>query len=264
MTRQGVKVKGKIIFFDIDGTLLDHDKKLPASSKEAIQALRKKGHAVAIATGRGPFMFRELREELEIDAFISFNGQYVEWKGEAIYTNPIKPELLQAITDLALGNEHPIVYMDHDAMKTGTHYHAYVEESIASLKVPQPGHDPDYYKNRNIYQCLLFCTYGEEESYKERFKELDFIRWHQFSTDVLPLGGSKARGIEKMIEKLGYDKSEVYAFGDHLNDIEMLEFVGTGVAMGNAPDIVKKAADFVTKDVSEDGILHGLRLVGLL
>jgi len=69
--------------------------------------------------------------------------------------------------------------------------------------------------------------------------------------DVLPLGGSKAQGIEKAIEKLGYTKEQVYAFGDYLNDIEMLQFVGNGVAMGNAPDLVKNAAKYVTKDVSD-------------
>jgi hydroxymethylpyrimidine pyrophosphatase-like HAD family hydrolase len=67
-----------------------------------------------------------------------------------------------------------------------------------------------------------------------------------------------------MIEKLGFDKKDVYAFGDGLNDIEMLEFVGNGVAMGNAEEVVKEVANLVTKDVAEDGILHGLELVGLL
>ncbi|MER2090901.1 MAG: HAD-IIB family hydrolase, partial [Sporosarcina sp.] len=82
--------------------------------------------------------------------------------------------------------------------------------------------------------------------------------------DVLPLGGSKAKGIEKFIEKKGFRKEHVYAFGDNLNDIEMLQYVGHGVAMGNAPEIVKNAARYITKDVSEDGIAHGLEMVGLL
>ena len=82
--------------------------------------------------------------------------------------------------------------------------------------------------------------------------------------DVLPIGGSKANGIEKYIEKRGYTKDQVYAFGDYLNDIEMLQYVGHGVAMGNAPDEVKKAARYVTKDVGEDGIAYGLEMVGLL
>ena len=65
-----------IIFFDIDGTLLDEDKIMPNSTKEAIFALKEQGHEVAIATGRAPFMFVDIREELNIDTYISYNGQY--------------------------------------------------------------------------------------------------------------------------------------------------------------------------------------------
>ena len=79
----------KIVFFDIDGTLLDHEKKLPASTKEAIKQLQDSGVFVAIATGRAPFMFESLREELGIDTFVSFNGQYVVFEGKVVYKNPL-------------------------------------------------------------------------------------------------------------------------------------------------------------------------------
>jgi Cof subfamily protein (haloacid dehalogenase superfamily) len=209
-------------------------------------------------------MFKEIREELGIDSFVSFNGQYVEWNGKTFYENPIRPDLLQDITAFADGYDHPIVYMSHETMKTNTEYHVHVEESIATLKVPHPAHDPEYFRGRHIYQCLLFCTIGEQKLYEDRFLENDFIRWHQFAMDVMPLGGSKAKGIEKVIDMLGVAKEEIYAFGDELNDIEMLKFAGNSVAMGNAPDIVKKAAKHVTKDVGDNGILHGLQMVGLL
>ncbi|XEC97237.1 Cof-type HAD-IIB family hydrolase [Paenibacillus tarimensis] len=254
----------KMIFFDIDGTLLDHDKRLPQSTKDAIRQLQSNGHRVAIATGRGPFMFKTLREELGIQSYVSYNGQYVVWEGEPVYTNPISRRLLHEVSEFAGRHRHPIVYMDHDSMKKNEHYHAYIEESIATLKVAQPGHDPEYYKGRPIYQCLLFCTADEEALYRERFGELDFIRWHRYSMDILPKGGSKAAGIEKLLDFLKLNRNDVYAFGDYLNDIEMLQYVGHGVAMGNAPDVVKKAAKHVTKDVGEDGIKYGLTMLGLL
>lgn len=255
---------GKLIFFDIDGTLLDHDKKLPASTKEAIRQLKQAGHQVAIATGRGPFMFKNIREELDIDSFVSYNGQYVEWKHTPIFKNPISTELLQQLTDFADGNGHPLVYMDVETMKSNTEYHVHIEQSIATLKQRHPAYDAEFYRSRDIYQSLVFCTIEEEPLYRERFPDLDFIRWHPFSMDVLPSGGSKAKGIEAMISRLGILKEDIYAFGDYLNDIEMLEFAGTSVAMGNAPDVVKQAANYVTRDVTDDGIMHGLRMVGLL
>lgn len=84
-----------LIIFDIDGTLLDHDKELPESTKQAVKELKASGHVVAIATGRGPFMYENLRKELEIDTYISFNGQYVVHKNKEVYKNPIKEATLE-------------------------------------------------------------------------------------------------------------------------------------------------------------------------
>ncbi|WP_404408286.1 Cof-type HAD-IIB family hydrolase [Jeotgalibacillus malaysiensis] len=254
-----------IIFFDIDGTLLNHDKKLPASTKEAIFKLQELGHEVAIATGRAPFMYESLRQELGIRSFISYNGQYVVLNDEVIYANPLNADALEQLTATAVENEHPVVYMDHEDMKANVRQHAYIEESIGTLKIGmEPTHDPDYHVDRPLYQSLLFCERGEEEQYRETFKDFDFIRWHAYSVDVLPKGGSKAQGIAKMIEQLGYPPARQYAFGDGLNDIEMLTAVGNSFAMGNALEEVKKSAKFVTKSVEEDGILHGLKMAGLI
>jgi Cof subfamily protein (haloacid dehalogenase superfamily) len=253
-----------MIFFDIDGTLLDHNKQLPISTKQSVQALKEAGHEVAIATGRAPFLFKELREELEIDSFISFNGQYVVLKGEVIYKNPLKKDVLQSLTEFADTNNHPLVYMDHETMKANIKYHTHIEESIRTINAVHPEHNPDYFIDREIYQTLLFCIDKQEALYQESFKDLTFIRWHQFSMDVIPFGGSKANGIERFIDKLGFTKEQIYAFGDGLNDIEMLQFAGNSVAMGNAHNLTKNAARYVTKDVSEDGISYGLELLGLL
>ena len=192
-------MSGKLIFFDIDGTLLDHHKQIPPSAKQAIAELKQAGHEVAIATGRGPFMFKEIREELGIDSYISYNGQYVVHKGEVIRSNPLSPEKLERITAEAAFHEHPIVYMDHETMKSSSEFHAYIVESISTLKVNLPELDAEYFRGRSIYQCLLFCTIADEAAYKDSFPDLDFIRWHQFSMDVLPLGGSKALGVEEYI-----------------------------------------------------------------
>lgn len=254
-----------VIFFDIDGTLLTDEKVLPASTKEAIFTLKRLGHTVAIATGRAPFMFKDLRRELEIDTFVSYNGQYVVLNGEVIYTNPLKMSPLVQLTEAALLNNHPVVYMDHEDMKANVPEHDYINESIGSLKINQfPTHDPLYYEGRELYQTLLFCPEGEEKQYEEAFPDFDFVRWHPVSLDVLPKGGSKANGIAKVVEKLGFPKERQYAFGDGLNDKQMLSTIENSVAMGNGEEEIKQVAKYVTKSVEEDGILHGLQMVGLL
>ncbi|MEK8132154.1 Cof-type HAD-IIB family hydrolase [Paenibacillus filicis] len=254
----------RMIFFDIDGTLLDHNKKLPTSTKESILALKEAGHEVAFATGRSPFMLKPLQDELSIDSFVGFNGQYVMHHGKLLYANPIPTDVLHALSQYAFHGEHPLVYLDHEGMRCSSSYHSYVEEGIGSLRYAHPEYDPNYYVGRDIYQAMLFCKEEEEPAYIKRFDKLDFVRWHNISTDVLPRGGSKAQGIERLIDKLGFAKEEVYAFGDNLNDMEMFQYVGHSVAMGNSPESVKKAARYVTKDVSHDGIAYGLELVGLL
>ncbi|MBM7573240.1 Cof-type HAD-IIB family hydrolase [Aquibacillus albus] len=254
-----------IIFFDIDGTLLNEDKLLPKSAKDAIFSLKELGHEVAIATGRAPFMFEDLREELKIDTFVSYNGQYVVLNGEVIYTNPLNKDALESLTELAVSNDHPVVFMDHEDMKANVPEHEYIKESISTLKIKQfPTHDPSYSEGRELYQSLLFCKEGEETHYQDKYKQFDFVRWHPLSTDILPAGGSKANGIEKIIEKLGIAKQFQVAFGDSLNDLEMLSQIENSVAMGNGHDLAKKAAKYETKSVEEDGILHGLKMLGLL
>ncbi|MFF2479549.1 Cof-type HAD-IIB family hydrolase [Paenibacillus sp. NPDC058071] len=254
----------KLIFFDIDGTLLDHEKQIPPSTRQAVEQLKEAGHELIIATGRGPFMSRDIMDSLGIASSISFNGSYVVYKGEVLHSLTLDPDRLHELAVAAVANRHPIVYMAPDGMRTSDSDNAYESTASENEMIRLPAKDGDYYKGRDIFQCLLCCTEEHEHYYKERFPEFVYNRWHRYGSDIIPPGGSKARGIQAVIEKAGFRQEDVYAFGDGLNDIEMLEYVHHSVAMGNAPDVVKQAAKYVTRDVTDDGIWHGLRLVGLL
>ncbi|WP_342429571.1 Cof-type HAD-IIB family hydrolase [Neobacillus sp. FSL H8-0543] len=258
-------MENSIIFFDIDGTLIDEDKNVPRTTKEAIFQLKERGHEVAIATGRAPYMYEDLRKELDIHTYVSFNGQLVVVKDEVIYTNPLNKEALHLLTCMAKKHNHPIIYMDEYEMKANVLQHDFITESLNSLKLPvQASLDPNYYKGRDIFQSMLFIEEQEELLYEQTFKDFKFVRWHPLSVDIDPAGGSKAKGIEIVLRHLGYSMDQVYAFGDGLNDIEMLSFTPNSVAMGNAEPLTKKAAKYITKSVNEDGILHGIKMVGLL
>lgn len=254
----------KIVFFDIDGTLLDHDKNLPSSTKEAITLLKENGVFVAIATGRAPFMFESLRKELEIDSFVSFNGQYVVFENEPIYQNRLNPIKIEELFLKAKEKEHPLVFMDHTTMKSSVKHHEHIDTSLGGLKFAHPDHDDQFYVDRDLFQTLLFCKEGEEQFYSENYPEFTFIRWHPYSVDILPAGGSKAEGINKVIGRLGFKPEDVFAFGDGLNDFEMLKAAGTGVAMGNSVPELKEFANLVTRDVDDDGIWHGLKKLELI
>ena len=254
-----------LVFFDIDGTLLDHEKNLPQSTKKAIAQLQVAGHITAIATGRGPFMYVPLRDELKIKSFVSFNGSYVVIDDEVVFTNPLHEEKLLELTTEGLEKDQPAVLMTAEAMHSNVEKHPFINDSLATLKLDvAPSFDPKFNQAQKLYQTLFFIEEENEQYYREKYPEFEFIRWHPFSVDVIPRDGSKAKGIEAAVKALNIDPENVYAFGDGLNDVEMLKAVKKSVAMGNAVPEAKEVAKYVTKDVDQDGILHGLKMVGLL
>ncbi|NGZ75138.1 Cof-type HAD-IIB family hydrolase [Saccharibacillus alkalitolerans] len=255
-----------IVFFDIDGTLVDEQKKVPQSAKEAVAELKRRGHIVAIATGRPQFMFKEIREELGIDTYVSYSGQYVVLNGQVIYANPIDKRSLEQMTEIALKHNHPVILIDDEQMKATVPDDEFVAQGFGMMlnyiSLSEP--DPHFYKERFVYQASLFCSEADEALYEAIFPSLHFIRWSPLSADVLPAGGSKLEGIRKITEKLGIPPERQYAFGDALNDLEMLSGIPNSVAMGNGMPEAKEAAKWVTKTNEDDGIAHGLKMVGLL
>lgn len=254
----------KIVFFDLDGTVLNEDKQILESTKTAIRLLQDKGIYTAIATGRVPLMFDWILEELNIDSYVSTNGQYVVFEGKEIYSNPLDPEMLNSITDVATSKGHAIAYCNHQYVKVSEESHPFIATSFDVLKMDYPSVDREFYKHSPVYQGHLYCDIEDEQLYVERYPEYKFVRWDRYAADILPKGSSKANGIQKLLEVVGIKVENSYAFGDGLNDLEMLSFIGTGIAMGNAVPEAKAAADIITDSCSEDGIFNGLINVGLL
>ncbi|WP_082234324.1 Cof-type HAD-IIB family hydrolase [Halobacillus massiliensis] len=254
----------KIAFFDIDGTLLNHQKKLPEATVKAVKDLQKSGVYCAIATGRAPFMYEDIRETLGIDSFVSFNGQYVVFEGEVIYKNPLPYSELEKLYDDAHSKNHPLVFMNEKGMRASDPNHSFIRESLGSLNFEYPKVNDKFHEETELFQSLVFCEGNEIDYYRDKHKAFDYIRWHEYSCDILPAGGSKAKGIQKMIDAAGLELKNTYAFGDGLNDIEMIREVGTGVAMGNAVDAAKQVSDYVTTDVNDDGLVKAIRHLKLL
>lgn len=255
---------GKLLFFDVDGTLYNSEKQLPSSAKEALLAARANGHEIAIATGRAPFMIESLLKELDIDTYVTFNGQYVVYKGEVIFTDGIPKEQLSDIISFGQQRNHPVVFLDNQQMIAAAEGDFRIEESLATLRYPYPVVDETYYRQQAVYQTLLYITADEQPLYEQTFPQVEFVRWHPYSCDMLPKGGSKARGIQKILDHCGREMKDIVAFGDGLNDIEMLQTVGTGVAMGNAHEEVLAIADVVIGHVDQHGLAEGMKKIGII
>jgi len=253
-----------IVFFDIDGTLLNEKKEILASTRIAIRELQQQGVYTAIATGRTPILFEDIRQSLGIDSYVAMNGQYVVFEGQVIYDNPIPQEELNQLHSEMLRNKSPYAYVSHDDFRSSEANHPYIRESFGETKITYPTVDPTFHLRAPIYQAIVFCEEAQRRQYIDHFPHFTFLPWHTYASDILPKGCSKAIGISKMLEHGRFSIADSYAFGDNNNDLEMLSLVGTGVAMGNALPETMAVADMITASCEEDGIYHGLVQLGLI
>lgn len=254
----------KYLFFDVDGTLYNSEKTIPLSTKKAIKQAKQNGHEIGIATGRAPFMIRDLLEELEINTYICFNGQYVVLNGEVIFTDGVDKSRLEDILQFGERRGEPLVFLNEEKMIATHPNHLHVEESLATLKYPYPHVVRKFYEDNAVYQTLIFTDEEGEKIYREHFPDVQIVRWHPYSCDILPKEGSKARGIQKLMELSNLSLQDIYVFGDGLNDVEMLSFVPNSVAMGNGHDKAKEAAKYITDHVDHDGIYNACKKLQLI
>ncbi len=248
----------KIIFFDIDGTLLKYET-MTLSEKmfETLKRLQAKGIKICIATGRSPSTLPKF-EGIEFDAFLTFNGSYCYTKdGDEIFSNPIPRERVKLLLANAERIEKPVsIAVKSRLAANGSSPDLEAYYTFASLKLEIAEDFDEVVENDDVYQVMLACSKDEHAKMIEGINGVKITGWWEKAIDLIPADGGKGRGIEEMLAYYGFDKSESMAFGDGGNDIEMLQAVGVGVAMGNAKDEVKAIADDVCGDVAEDGIYH--------
>ena len=139
------------------------------------------------------------------------------------------------------------------------------DEVFRLLNFPQPPTLPlREAATGDIFQLVAFFTKEQEKAIMAVMPHCEATRWNPLFSDVIPKGSSKQVGVDKMLDYFGISLDESMAFGDGGNDVLMLKHVGIGVAMGNAEDEVKRAADYVTDSVDEDGVEKALRHFGVI
>jgi Cof subfamily protein (haloacid dehalogenase superfamily) len=256
----------KVVILDIDGTILPHGKTVSPATKLAIRQLREKNMKVVIATGRAPYFSESIIEELGVESMVFFNGSYVYHEGKEIYKNTIEKHVLQKVHLLSQDYQHPLTFLGGTSFKATDISHPFIVEAYQHDPWKPELAPPQFWMDQDIYQLFLHCGMEEELEYQTRIPELDFRRWTSGARtcDVNLYQSNKAVGLTKLLEKLGIAPDEAVAFGDGLNDTEMLSMVGMGVAMGSARDEVKQAANMVTLSAEEDGVRYGLERLGLI
>ena len=136
----------------------------------------------------------------------------------------------------------------------------HTREVFRMLDFPEPVVKDIHEATREgVFQLIAFFSEQQEARIMQALPECEATRWNPLFTDVVPVGGNKSIGMEKILAYFGISREETMAFGDGGNDIPMLEYAGIGVAMGNASEEVQRHADFVTSGVDDEGIVHALK-----
>ena len=255
--------KIKIIFFDIDGTLIDmNTKKISETMLDTLVRLKEKGIILCLATGRSPMALPCIRG-VDFDGFLTFNGSFCFNSEEVIFSNPIPSEDIGQLIKNAEEIGRPVCVATRDRLAAnGVDRDLADYFGFAGLKV-ETASDFDQVLGEDIYQIMLGCYESEYPHMMKNIKHAKIAAWWDRAVDIIPADGGKGKAIGKVLEYYHFDRAEALAFGDGNNDMEMLQSVGTGVAMANGSDQLKAVADDVCGDVAEDGIYdyclrHGL------
>jgi Cof subfamily protein (haloacid dehalogenase superfamily) len=276
----------KAIFFDIDGTLIADNGKALASTREAIKEARKQGVLCGVATGRGPVELEKVIDYLELDMFITYNGQFVYTKENLIYAKPFSKNILEEIVAYADENYRQVMFGGETQVAGSLtirlsqspvmqRYLRFLPKKfpVGTLKKLLQRFSPNRNAKRYqaldilrepIYQCIMLSPESERKQLQQKLPDCDFKRSNAYSVDIVPKKGSKLKGIREFLAYEGIAMEEAMAFGDHENDVEMLSGVGVGVAMGNGHQAAKEVADYVTKSNNQEGIAQALREYGII
>lgn len=258
----------KAVFLDIDGTILRTDHTYSEKTKNAIQQLQEQEIEVFLATGRPLHEIKELGKELNIDSFIGYNGAHAIYNEETIVDETINEELVEQFVELSLEKKHELV------MYTNEKNYFTKKESPVSKKFADIF---QMYRNAsftpNIVNKILGVTVmnlqeGENALYEELSKDIRLAKVNVeglgHSYDIIRLSVNKGEAIKKALDVLQIPREQTIAFGDGLNDKEMLQTVGEGFAMGNANPELFQVAKHKTTTADEDGIYNGLKELGLV
>ena len=259
-----------VIFFDIDGTLVDDKTQiLPQSTCDAIHALVAKGHIPVVNTGR-PYSHLDPRiRALPFAGWICAGGQEVLLQNRWLKKQTIPQDWLPEIIDQVRRHGLQVVYEAEGGFYLDeTHPYEHDEIQFQCSLMRRNG---GYIRNLGEgiqHPFVKFCTFDAPGCRRMEFITAVEDRFvciqRRGMVELLVKGNSKAAGLQLVLQALDCPVEDTMAFGDSGNDLPMLKAAGIGVCMGNGVQEAKDAADYVTKTVLEDGIFHALKHFNLI
>ncbi|MGX7091775.1 HAD family hydrolase [Hutsoniella sourekii] len=247
----------KIIFFDIDGTLIDMDKgHLTNLTLKTLQALKANDFILCLATGRSPVSLPHF-EGIDFDAYLTFNGSYCFNDQEDIYQHPLIEADIQQIVENANQIHRPVAIATKDRLLANGKDQDLVDYFSFAHQEVQVSDEFDRIAHQEpVYQLLVSCRSDNYDHLMQGTTDSKITAWWDRAVDIIPAKSGKGTGIKRILDYYSLESSQALAFGDGNNDIEMLEAVGWGLAMANASDDLKTIADEVIGHVADEGIYH--------
>ncbi|MCX7922181.1 MAG: Cof-type HAD-IIB family hydrolase [Clostridia bacterium] len=265
----------KLVAIDLDGTLLNSGKIVSERNKEAIKRAIEKGIKIIVCSGRiyaGAKGFA--RQIYTNEPLVACNGAVIKDidTGEILYSNSLRHDDCLEVIEICRAK--------------GIYFHVYIDDTMYTEKL---GFSSLYYWKRNqelpekdrvdirVVESLrqvvkssstppskvvaisedpimLSCT----RKHIEEISTISVMSSNYDNFEVVNHGVSKAKALSFISEKFGIKREEIIAIGDNENDYSMIQFAGIGIAMGNAEEIIKNAADYITLTNNEDGVAHAL------
>jgi len=264
----------KLIFFDIDGTIITDgpgEHIIPKSFPETLSALQKNGHLCFINTGRAFSEVDDVIRCLPFDGYICGCGTYIEYKGKTLYSYTIPfetgNEILRSLNNCHLswlleGTKH--VY--YSSLPYQTRIREFKEEHRRiipeAFRIITPEQEKDIEFDKF---CICLDKDHQFDKFYEQYKGiLTFIDRKGGFYEIVPKGHSKASGIAFLENYFGVPREDTISIGDSANDLPMLEYTGFSIAMGNSSGEVFDIVDYITDSVMEDGIYHAMKHLNLI
>lgn len=263
-------MKYKLICVDIDGTLLDDDKKLLPQVKKTIRDVAKMGIQIALVSGRMPAGVDSIEKELGVPCIKVCNaGAYMVLGDQCIYSEHLLPSTMKRVYKEFAEKNHVPLWIFREEEWFVTSVDQYIEREIKIIQyqpqiVTVDGLAAQWIREGTGPNKVLIAAEPKKlwaiyQQMKEQvWTDIDIARSADIFLEIFPKGMSKGKALTKLCNQLNIDLAETIAFGDHELDIPMIEAAGLGIAMGNAIEELKEKADFVTKANNEAGIAYAL------
>lgn len=275
----------KIIFLDVDGTLVDYENHLPASAVEAIRRCRANGHRVYISTGRSRAEVYPNLWDIGLDGMIGGNGSYVEDHEHVVMHQMLTLEQCRRAVDWLHARGLEFYLESNNGLFASEQFEKQALPAIQQYSARKGKKASEQMTVKDVFPDMIFggelyrsdvnkisYVLGRYQDFldaQEDFPELQNGTWGGAGETAL-FGDfgvkniTKANAISHLLEYLGEERADTIAFGDAKIDIPMLEYCSYGVAMGNGGTEIKAMADMITESVTNNGLYLAFERLGLI